>query len=70
MYCNTHKEEPNMHYDTKGMNHEWNTVFCSCGQDVVTCQHCGKQVCGDLTEEREARGNKHTRVCWLCAKVV
>ena len=28
--------------------HEWNDEFCSCGQDSVTCQGCGKRVCGTV----------------------
>jgi hypothetical protein len=25
-----------------------NDEFCSCGQDAVTCQHCGQRVCGNV----------------------
>jgi hypothetical protein len=32
----------------KEVKHEWTTssYFCSCGQDTVTCQGCGRLVCG------------------------
>ena len=31
-------------------NHQWepHAHFCSCGQDTVTCQGCGRLVCGDV----------------------
>jgi hypothetical protein len=30
--------------------HDWSngSQFCSCGQDTVTCQGCGRLVCGDV----------------------
>lgn len=30
--------------------HQWRpqAPYCSCGQDTVTCQGCGKLVCGSL----------------------
>lgn len=30
------------------MTHQWNDHYCSCGQDAVTCQGCGRRVCGDV----------------------
>jgi hypothetical protein len=31
--------------------HSWvgNAPYCSCGQDTVTCQGCGRMVCGDVS---------------------
>ena len=37
--------------------HSWNDEFCSCDQDAVTCQHCGRRVCGSLTVWIENKGN-------------
>ena len=31
------------------VQHHWNDMYCSCGQDVVTCQVCGGQMCGNVT---------------------
>lgn len=53
------------------ITHKWNSEFCSCGQDTVTCQACGKRVCGTLTlfvpllPGRSFGGN----VCWICQPI-
>lgn len=39
------------------VKHAWNSEFCSCGSDSVTCQHCGKWICGTLTQWLEGKGN-------------
>lgn len=44
------------------VKHHWNAESCSCGQDVVTCQVCGRLVCGSLTKQVKGRGN----VCPAC----
>ncbi len=31
--------------------------YCSCGQDAVTCQGCGRQVCGEIAQWVEGKGN-------------
>lgn len=41
--------------------HEWNSEFCSCGQDSVTCQIGGERVCGNLTKWIQNLGN----VCYI-----
>lgn len=46
--------------------HVWNDEFCSCGQDVVTCQVCNKRVCGSLTSRKMVRGNE-SNVCAACS---
>lgn len=40
-------------------SHRWEPggMYCSCGQDVVTCQGCGKSACGDVASWVEGRGN-------------
>jgi len=44
----------------------WNSIFhnvdasgeyCSCEQDAVTCQECGKRVCGTLVTWVDGKGN-------------
>jgi hypothetical protein len=39
------------------IQHKWNDEFCSCGSDCCTCQYCGKQVCGTLTQWIDGKGN-------------
>lgn len=43
-------------------SHIWNDEFCSCGQDSVTCQCCGRRVCGTMTQHLTGLGN----ICWMC----
>jgi hypothetical protein len=50
---------------TEPTPHVWNDTYCSCGQDVVTCQLCGKPVCAELTVRRTIRGNEGN-VCHVC----
>lgn len=45
--------------------HEWNDEFCSCGQDAVTCQGCGRRYCGSLTVWVKGRGNLCMMGCTL-----
>ena len=41
--------QPERHKATMNQQqHNWNDQFCSCGQDAVTCQGCGKPVCADV----------------------
>jgi len=48
--------------------HQWDQggQFCSCGQDVVTCQRCGRSVCGNFASRRVVRG-RTANVCPKCA---
>jgi hypothetical protein len=45
-------------------HHAWNDEFCSCGQDTVTCQKCGRLICGNLTEHVPGVGN----ICVVCKR--
>lgn len=45
--------------------HRWNAEFCSCGCDSVSCQKCGKRICGRLTKPVAGVGN----VCFACGQV-
>ena len=40
--------------------HAWGPTGCSCGQDVVVCQGCGRDVCGDVAvwHDRVNYGNR------------
>ena len=48
--------------------HSWNDTYCSCGQDSVTCQLCGRQVCAELTSRKQVRGHEGN-VCLHCINV-
>ena len=37
--------------------HAWNSEFCSCGQDSVTCQIGGERICGNLVVHIKEFGN-------------
>jgi len=43
----------------KTLKHGWEpgAPFCSCGQDTVTCQGCGKLACGNTTSYVNGIGN-------------
>ena len=46
--------------------HHWNEEYCSCGQDSVTCQGCGRRVCGAVAVWRGGAGDGHGNVGPCC----
>jgi len=42
--------------------HKWNSEFCSCGQDTVVCQKCGKPVCANVGYRKDEKN-----YCLRCA---
>lgn len=44
--------------------HRWDDQYCSCGQDSVTCQRCGKPVCGDCSFRKNEKN-----YCIPCATI-
>lgn len=50
-------------------NHQWepHAPYCSCGQDTVTCQGCGRLVCGDValrvSDPDDARMSRNVGPC-------
>jgi hypothetical protein len=52
--------------------HDWRqSQYCSCGQDVVTCQMCGQLVCGSLTAWLllPHRSGRQGNVCVACQRL-